>query len=112
MLDAIKKKQLNITCEKHKRIDEKFLNLRIKPRIVIFMVDGTNLVKQDRNKHDVAIFENRGPNNVAININKYIAKYDFEIARKLKPDGDERKQEGAEIDDDEEEERDEEQIKQ
>ena len=36
-------------------------------------------------KYEVAIFQNRGPNNVAINVNKYIAKYDFDIARKVKP---------------------------
>ena len=34
------------------------------------------------------IFNKNGPNNVAININKYIAKYDFDIARKIKPSGD------------------------
>ena len=34
----------------------------------------------------MAIFTKRGPNNVAININKYIAKYDFDIAMKLKKD--------------------------
>lgn len=57
--------------------------------MVIFMADGTNLAnktlsdKQDE-KHEVAIFTKRGPNNVAININKFIAKYDFDIAYKLK----------------------------
>ena len=49
------------------------------------MADGTNLNSQrKRAKQDVSIFEKEGPNNVAININKYIAKYDFEIASKLK----------------------------
>ena len=37
-----------------------------------------------KDKHQVAIFNKSGPNNVAININKYIAKYDFAIARKFK----------------------------
>ena len=51
------------------------------------MADGADLhaYKKKYDKHDVAIFQNRRPNNVAININKYIAKYDFEIAKLLKP---------------------------
>ena len=86
MLDATTKKQLNRTIETHKRIDDRFLENKIMPRIVIFMEDGTNLSGKDpaELKHEVAIFANRGPNNVAININKYIAKYDFDIAMKLK----------------------------
>ena len=35
-----------------------------------------------------SLYEKRRPNNVAINLNKYIAKYDFDIAMKLKPDFD------------------------
>ena len=91
MLDALTKKQLNRTIETHKKIDESFLDSKIVPRIVIFMEDGTNLAsaknKEDR-KHEVAIFAKRGPNNVAININKFIAKYDFDIAMKLKKNED------------------------
>lgn len=49
------------------------------------MEDGTNLTALRKEKHrDVAIFEKKGPNNIAINVNKFIAKYDFEIASKLK----------------------------
>ena len=87
MLDAVTKKQLNQTIETHKRINEKFLDTKIIPRMVIFMADGTNLSKHKQtvdSKHEVAIFTKRGPNNVAININKFIAKYDFDIAMKLK----------------------------
>ena len=40
-------------------------------------------------KHDVAVLQNRNPNNIAININKFIAKYDFNIALKVKPQLDE-----------------------
>ena len=70
-----------MTAGKHKRIDDAFLDAKIKPRIIIFMEDGTNLTAQS---NDVPIYEKKGPNNIAININKYIAKYDFEIASKLK----------------------------
>ena len=54
------------------------------------MEDGTNLSSKTaaEMKHEVKIFANRGPNNVAININKYIAKYDFDIAMKIKKDND------------------------
>jgi len=45
MLDAVTKKQLNQTIETHKRINEKFLDTKIIPRMVIFMADGTNLSK-------------------------------------------------------------------
>ena len=100
MLDALTKKQLNRTIETHKKIDESFLDSKIVPRIVIFMEDGTNLAsaknKEDR-KHEVAIFAKRGPNNVAININKFIAKYDFDIAMKLKKNEDD----ADELDEDE-----------
>ena len=37
----------------------------------------------------MAVLQNRNPNNIAININKFIAKYDFEIAKKVKPTLDE-----------------------
>ena len=50
------------------------------------MADGTDLNKTaKKDKHQVSIFTKRGPNNIAININKYIAKYDFDIARKINP---------------------------
>ena len=84
MLDPTTRKQLDKTTEKHKKIDEKFLDERIKPRVIIFMEDGTNLIQSRPDRHEVPIFTKRGPNNVAININKYIAKYDFDIARKIK----------------------------
>ena len=101
-----------MTIEKHKRIDERFLNNKVRPRIIIFMADGTNLSKKNFEKHDVAIFENRGPNNVAINVNKYIAKYDFEIARKLKTDTDRDANKSANTNGEEEDERDEEEVRQ
>lgn len=51
------------------------------------MEDGTNLTKlKTERKDNLALFEKPGPNNVAINVNKFIAKYDFDIAIKLKPD--------------------------
>jgi len=43
LMDATTKKQCNIIAKKYKKIDEKFLRERIKPRIVIFMEDGTSI---------------------------------------------------------------------
>ena len=72
-------------------MDNKFLDEKIKPWIVVFIQDGTNIneewqvspSKMNKPKHEVSLFEKQGPNNVAINLNKFIAKYDFDIARKL-----------------------------
>ncbi len=64
------------------------------------MADGTDLNANDKkDKHQVSIFTKRGPNNVAININKYIAKYDFDIARKLNPNTEDKKDKVSEDDD-------------
>ena len=93
-LDATTKKQLDRTTQKHKRIDDAFLTERIKPRYVIFMEDGADMVDETFSDNITGSPENpkkaqssqvakKRPNNVAININKYIAKYDFDIAAKL-----------------------------
>ena len=93
-LDATTKKQLDKTTQRHKRIDDAFLTERIKPRYVIFMEDGADMVDETFSDNITGSPENpkkaqssqvakKRPNNVAININKYIAKYDFDIAAKL-----------------------------
>ena len=86
MLDQITKNQLDKTMLEHKKINEKFLDERIKPRIIIFMEDGTNMMTKSGQIQPPDT--RRGPNNCAINVNKYIAKYDFEIAKKLFADVD------------------------
>jgi hypothetical protein len=48
------------------------------------MEDGTSLKSKSTTKK--VDYKKKGPNNVAININSFIAKYDFEIAAKLKRD--------------------------
>ena len=49
MLDLITKKMLNKTMLEHKKMNEKFLDERIKPRIIIFMEDGTNMMTKSGN---------------------------------------------------------------
>ena len=89
---GINHKQQLKTCQKqYKKISDTFLERHIKPRIVIFVEDGTNLksLQPARNKHGRLEYGTKtGPNNVAIDVNKYIAKYDFDIAMKLQPEED------------------------
>ena len=54
------------------------------------MEDGTSLKSKSTTKK--VDYKKKGPNNVAININSFIAKYDFEIAAKLKRDFSEKEQ--------------------
>lgn len=85
MLDSWTKKQLEHTVEKYKRIDDKFLDEKIRPRIIVFMEDGTNLSSLQKDRMlEVPAYEKKGPNNVVLNVSKFMAKYDFEIASKLK----------------------------
>lgn len=83
LMDITTKKQCAKIAERYHKINEKFLREKIKPRMIVFMEDGTSLnkLKMEKFRPD---YERRGPNNVAININTFIAKYDFDIARKLK----------------------------
>ena len=55
------------------------------------MEDGTNLKSLNPARNKLGRLEygaKTGPNNVAIDVNKYIAKYDFDIALKLQPEED------------------------
>lgn len=85
MLDSMTRKQLEKICEKHKKLDEYFLDNYIQQRVIVFIADDTDINGMKFGKHDVAILQNRNPNNIAININKFIAKYDYDIAKKVKP---------------------------
>lgn len=88
LMDITTKKQVNMIAERYHKINDRFLKERIKPRMIIFMEDGTSLskLKMEKFRPD---YEKRGPNNVAININTFVAKYDFDIAKKLKQDAEE-----------------------
>jgi len=69
----------------HNKIDTEFLEDRIEERFIIFMEDGMN-IKDISNP--IAVLENgikkELPNNLVINVSKYIAKYDYDIADKVK----------------------------
>jgi len=56
--------------KKHKKINADFLK-HLKPRYICFIEDGTSL-------------NQRLPKSIKLDIDKFIAKYDFEIAANLK----------------------------
>lgn len=89
LMDIQTKRQVNRIAQRYHKINDRFLKEKIKPRMIVFMEDGTSLskLKMEKFRPD---YEKRGPNNVAININTFIAKYDFDIARKLKQDAEDR----------------------
>lgn len=70
---------------RYKRVTEQLVEEEIESRIIVFIENGTNLEhlgdRNESNKDKPWI--RKLPNNCAININKFIAKYDFELAQKL-----------------------------
>ena len=66
----------------HKRIDDEFLDKRVEQRYVMFV--AANIDVRTLNQKRYETWEPSNKSNVLININKYIAKYDFDIADKLK----------------------------
>ena len=66
----------------HKRVDNDFLDKRVEPRFVTFVASDIDVKTLNQPRH--ATWEPENKSNVLINVNKYIAKYDFDIADKLK----------------------------
>jgi len=62
----------------HTKVDDNFLDMRIKPRYVVIVADGLNLA--DFDKWDKKNWEQKHYSNVTVNLNRYIAKYDYDIA--------------------------------
>jgi hypothetical protein len=76
------RQKLDMLRRLHKKVDDDFLNKRVKPRLIVIAVDGANMGP------DAAPLENkpwlpRSKDNVVINLNKYIAKYDYDVAAKV-----------------------------
>jgi hypothetical protein len=76
------RQKLEMLKRLHKKVDDDFLNKRVKPRLIVIAVDGANMGP------DAEPLENkpwlpRSKDNVVINLNKYIAKYDYDIAAKV-----------------------------
>jgi hypothetical protein len=63
----------------HNKVDDNFLDNRIKPRYVVIVADGFNMASFD--KKDKKNWESKHYSNVTINLNRYIAKYDYDIAQ-------------------------------
>ena len=62
----------------HNKIDDEFLSKRVEPRYIVIVPDGLNM-KSSKSLFNQKKWENRTYSNVKININKYIAKYDYSI---------------------------------
>jgi len=62
----------------HTKVDDNFLDKRIKPRYVVIVADGLNIANFD--KRDKKNWEKKHYSNVTVNLNRYIAKYDYDIA--------------------------------
>jgi hypothetical protein len=80
------KERLKDLKRKHKRVDDEFLAL-FQKRFIIFIEDGTDL-KEDClcfYPHQVDKAWNHKEKMLKIDVNWYIAKYDFDVAKKLKP---------------------------
>ena len=65
----------------HKRVDENFLNNRVEPRLVVIIAENVDL-KRYKPSQDQQ-WEPKHYTNVTINLNKYIAKYDYDIGQVL-----------------------------
>jgi hypothetical protein len=69
--------------KRHHKIDNDFLDNRIEPRYVVIVADGHNMKTFE--KREVKPWEPKKYSNVTININKFIAKYDYDIAMLICP---------------------------
>lgn len=86
--------ELEVLRTQHWKINTKFLD-QIEERNIIFVEDGTDLGRLNigasegfeqsaiEARRQEEIFWKKLPIQAKININKYLAKYSFEIARKL-----------------------------
>ena len=67
----------------HKKIDEDFLNNRVEPRLIVVIAEGVDL--KNYRPQDADSWEPQHFTNITVNLNKYIAKYDYDIANVLHP---------------------------
>ena len=78
-IDALEPEIADVITELPKKFkssnDPKFVKL-FEKRILIFMEDGTDLKGFDNDK---------SINRIALDINRYLVKYDYEIAKLFKP---------------------------
>jgi len=67
----------------HKKVDEEFLNKRVEPRLIVIVADSANMSAETVEKSQNKSWLPRKKDNIVINLNKYIAKYDYDIAAKV-----------------------------
>jgi hypothetical protein len=83
-LNKKSKQKLEMLKRLHKKVDEDFLNKRVRPRLIVIAVDGANMAS-DSEPAENKPWLLQSKDNVVINLNKYIAKYDYDVAAKVCP---------------------------
>jgi hypothetical protein len=87
MSAAFKDKMARL-LEKKSRINETFLTEHLVPRMIVFVDESDNMIHLKQNKKTLSKqYLKTISKNVVLNINNYIAKYDYDIAEKLKANG-------------------------
>ncbi len=81
-MNKMTKQKFALLKKLHSRIDNDFLDRRVEPRLLMFV--ASDLDVRTLNQPRYVTWEPLSQSNVLINVNKYIAKYDFDIAEKLK----------------------------
>lgn len=82
-LSKTMKQKVALLKRRHKQVDNEFLEKRVEPRLIVIVADGHNMKVFKKQTHKS--WEPRQYSNVTININKYIAKYDYDIAQLICP---------------------------
>jgi hypothetical protein len=59
----------------HSKVDDAFLDNRIAPRLIVIIAEGVKFEFAGNKSWDP-----KRHSNITININKYIAKYDYDVA--------------------------------
>jgi len=69
-------------------VNETFLTEQLVPRMIVFVDETDNMIHLKQNKKTLSKQHLKTiSKNVVLNVNNYIAKYDYDIADKLKANG-------------------------
>lgn len=72
------KQKILLLRKMHRKIDNDFLDNRLEPRLIVIIADCVDLKQKEEAENS---WEPRHYSNVTINVNKYIAKYDYDIGQ-------------------------------
>ena len=87
-MDQANKEKVSRLRTNHYKISESFLQDNIVPRYIVFVDEKKNIIKLSQTG-DIDLLTphelKEVTSNIVINVNYFIAKYDFEIANKIRP---------------------------